>query len=195
MAKPKLQSVVFKSDKPDPEKKRPARRSEQLGFHSPPRAVLYNKNLSGNEKQVAQFLYDHLRPGTNIATGSYETIGEDLGLGKHAVMLCIRELFTHRVIKGIEKVLNSRGGYFHEYRMEMYGCGKLRDASKIKEFKPKVDPVADHSQKILKKVASGKLGSPVETDSGQCADCNGTRWITVPGTRSVKLCETCTGKG
>lgn len=195
MAKKNPKVVSFQSPKAEETKQRPARRSEQLGYFSHPRAVLYNKSLTGNDRSVAWFLYDHLEPGTAYATGSYDTIANDLGIAKPTVIRCIHNLFTHRVIKAIEKIENSRGGYFHRYKMEMYGYGKLRDASKIKEFKPKESPAKDHSQQILRKVKAGKLGDPLFDDGNQCPDCKNTKWVRVEGTKSVRPCQTCKGKG
>lgn len=191
MAKQTQKVVEFKQEKSDKSKPGPAKRSENLGFLHVPRPVLYNKNLSLSAFRVACFLYDHLAPRGNLATGSLDTIANDLGIGRYTVQRAIRELFRYHIIMSVTKQENSRGGYYNEYTMRVYDYPKLR-ASPILTYTKKPESDAEKLAKKLCKKAKNDTSNSVEpSHTIQCNTCRDTRWVQVEGQRASKRCPNC----
>lgn len=191
---PKSKQVIFSSEKAGLQANKPAKRCEQAGFVPFPRFVLYKKGLSAKAKLIAAFLYDHLKPGSNEATGSQDLIAVELELNKRTVQLAIQELYKHHIVMNITRMPNSRGGFYNVYAMRVYDYPELRDCSKIKSFTKTSDKCEKLSKTIQKKAKNGKLGVPQPSDTSICPDCRGTKWVVVKETKSSRRCTTCKTK-
>ena len=183
--------VVFTRPKADPTKPKPKRRSESYGFMPTPREVFYKKSLSATEKLVALWLYDHLKPGTHIATGGQCLIADDLQLNKRTVALAIKQLEKYAIILTTTRYPNSRGGYFNAYSMRIYDNVVPRESENVKRFVLREDKAEMTAKDIARKVKTGKLGRSGEGENETCPRCQGTKWEQVQGTRDSRRCPDC----
>lgn len=191
MAKDKTKPVEFKREKADPNAPRPLKRSEQAGFSQTPRAVKYKKGLSVYSHRVVDFLYDHMKPGTNEASGGIETIAQEMDISRASVVRAIKELYRHHIIMNITRMPNSRGGYFHVYHMRVYDYPSLRETGRLIKFdKPQTD-AQQTAESIKKKVAKGKLPITENPKAELCSVCNGTGLEYVKEFRASRPCTGC----
>jgi predicted transcriptional regulator len=177
-------TVTFTKSKADKDAQRPNRRSEQHGvMHNPFREVFYRKGLSLSARVIALWLYDHLKPGTNEATGSQELIASDLEVNRKTVRKAINELYTRGVIISIDRQQNSSGGFFNIYKMRIYEQ-KQRDTRKILKL------VKPSAKQEIKKAEKTK---PVmgETRLDVCPTCKGTGWEYNSVERVSRRCPAC----
>jgi predicted transcriptional regulator/rubredoxin len=177
-------TITFKQAKAALDAPRPARRSEQHGIMPNAfREVFYRKGLSVSARLVAIWLYDHLKPGGNEATGGQDLIAEDLGITTKTVRSAVKELYRYGVIISIDRQQNSRGGFFNIYKMRIYEQ-KQRDTGKILKLVNPLSAQATQKPKKSKPVV-GKMSLNV------CQICNGTGWEFIPATRASHPCPAC----
>src|SRR6185436_12452618 len=127
-----------------------------------PRAVAYHPELSLSEKFVALWLYDHLKPGTNIATGSQELIAEELGIWDRTVRTAIDGLWKKHIIINIEKHPKQGGGHYLSYDMRIFPLDEPRT-------KPR--PRFKTNAKTTKNTKNSTL-----QPNPDCTFCHGTGW-------------------
>lgn len=193
MPKDKSRTVTFTDQKKKlNQDNESAPRTLQLGDARLPRPVLYHEHLKPTARIVAEWLYDHCKPGTLVATGSHEKIAQDLHLSKPTIIKGITELRKYRIIMTVQQHINKRGVVFNSYALRDYGPADAKAVSKaIKLVKPH-----NPAQGLKKRLKKGEI--PIyENAPVKCTTCNDTKWVTVPGTRSVDRCPDCkkrTGK-
>lgn len=159
-----------------PSKPEKIRRTAQSGNVPFPRAVAYDPNLSLSAKSVALWLYDHLKPGTNIATGSQITIAEDLVLGERTVRQALDELWKNHIIMQIEKNNKLGGGYYLSYHMRIFPSGETRK------------PRPNYNQTPAKLNYQRRKKKPIPTPQTDCSLCYGTGWQITVNPRGAKPC-------
>ena len=95
-SRPKFQNLKSKPKTAD--KAQSIARTAQPGNVLLPRSVFYRTDLQPSERLVAGWLYDHLKPGTNTATGSQDTIALETGLTRRTVLRALDKLWEKHII-------------------------------------------------------------------------------------------------
>ena len=172
--RPKLQDIQASENLPSkPEK---IRRTAQPGNVLFPRAIFYRNDLHPSTRLVAGWLYDHLKPGTNTATGSQTTIAQELGLTKLTVLRAIKELWETHIIMTTEKHNKTGGGFYLSYEMRIFPSDQPR---KQKPTHKK------YTTKIMKPKRAKKHVLKPETE---CQVCYGTGWHILENRQGAKPC-------
>jgi hypothetical protein len=172
--RPKLEDI--KASENQPSKSEKIRRTAQPGNVPFPRAVAYHTDLSNPAKLVAMWLYDHLKPGTNIATGSQDTIAEEMSLGKRTVIYALNELWEKHIIMQTEKNNKTGGGYYLCYQMRIFPNDQPRKQKPIHTKQQK------HTYKTRKTKKSASNPKP------DCQLCYGTGWHILENRQGAKPC-------
>jgi hypothetical protein len=176
--RPKFQNL--KSTSKTKDKPESIARTAQPGNVMLPRAVFYRTDLQPSERLVAGWLYDHLKPGTNTATGSQDTIALELGLGKRSVIRAIDKLWAKHIIISVEKHLKMNG-YYLSYDMRLFPSEESR-----KRSRPRSTKVIDSSDKP-KSAKNDK--TKLSGADPQCQYCYGSGWHILPDRRGTKVCD------
>lgn len=171
-SRPKSRNI--KSSENPPSKAEKIRRVAQAGNVPFPRAVAYDPNLSLYEKFVALWLYDHLKPGTNIATGSQELIAEDLCVCKNTVIAALDKLWKKHIIINIEKHPKQGGGHYLSYDMRIFPLDEPRT-------KPR--PRFKTNPQTTKRTKNSTLQPKAD-----CTFCYGTGWHILENKQGAKPC-------
>ena len=186
-------TVVF-SETPKPKTEQPVRRADQNGYAKAPREVIYNKAIKAGPRLVALWLYDHLLPGSYKATGSLETIANDLGMRKQTVLECIRALLQHGVILYPDQDLNHRNVVYNVYPMK----SPLPEAPReVKKRKPRLkNPPGAFDKKKEPKINAAAYLPYVAPDNGKLANCRlckGSGYQVNERTKESRKCPECRG--
>ncbi len=145
-----------------------------------PRAVFYRTDLQPSERIVGGWLYDHLKPGTNTATGSQDTIALETGLAKSTVIRAIDKLWEKHIIISIEKHLKMNG-YYLSYDMRLFPSEETRKRARPRSTKT----LANSDKPEVAKNDKAKLSSA----NPQCQSCYGTGWHILPNKQGTKVCD------
>jgi hypothetical protein len=173
--RPKLHSIQGNPDLPTVTPK--VRRIAQPGEVLLPRAVAYRTDLTPVTRLVALWLYDHMKPGSNVATGSQLTIAEDLGITDRSVRNALDELWKKHIIMGIESHSKTGGGYYLSYVMRVFPSEVPR------------------KQRLNRKKRSVKINTKKHTKNdgfspkADCPLCYGTGWHILENKQGAKSCD------
>jgi biotin operon repressor len=173
--RPKLHSIQGNPDLPTVTPK--VRRIAQPGEVLLPRAVAYRTDLKPTSRLVALWLYDHMQPGSNVATGSQPTIAEDLGIGEKSVRRAVEELWKKHIIMGIEAHNKTGGGYYLSYVMRVFPSEVPR--------KQRLKHKKQHVKINTKKHTKNDVFSP----KADCPLCYGTGWHILENKQGAKSCD------
>jgi hypothetical protein len=176
--RPKFQTLKSKSQTKD--KPESIARTAQPGNVMLPRAVFYRTDLQPSERIVGGWLYDHLKPGTNTATGSQDTIALETGLAKSTVIRAIDKLWEKHIIISIEKHLKMNG-YYLSYDMRLFPSEETRKRARPRSTKT----LANSDKPEVAKNDKAKLSSA----NPQCQSCYGTGWHILPNKQGTKVCD------
>jgi hypothetical protein len=179
--RPKLTSLDGNSDAPTNTPK--IRRIAQPGDVLFPRAVAYRTDLTLSARMVALWLYDHLAPGTNVANGSQDLIGEELGLTRRTVIKVLDELWKHRIITKIERINKKGGGFYLCYGMQMFPNDNPRTSNRPR--KQRVKQFGQHSNDKKVKDTSQEIKKADEN----CSKCYGSGWECLPKRQGARRCD------
>lgn len=171
------QSRNIKSSENPASKPEKIRRTAQPGNAPFPRAVAYHTTLSMAAKLVALWLYDHLKPGTNIATGSQELIAEELVICEKTVRSAIDELWKKHIIINVEKHPKQGGSYYLSYDMRIFP---------LDEPRTKLRPRFKTNAKSTKSTKSST--SLPNQPNQECPFCYGTGWHILENKQGAKPC-------
>jgi hypothetical protein len=167
------------------------KRAAQIGKAYLWRQVLHRTDLQHTTKLVAIWLYDHCKPGTYIATGSAQTIGDDLGMSARTVKSAIKELRLFKIVMAVNQYRNHRNVVFNTYTMRAYDDDQPR-RKLLKIVKPKPEKSAPSSvtnvREMIAKAEAGEL--PTYAPPPVCPTCRGTKWESVPG-KGARPCPAC----
>lgn len=176
--RPKFQELKIKPENKD--KPQSIARTAQPGNVMLPRAVFYRTDLQPTERLVAGWLYDHMKPGTNIATGSQDTIATELGIGKRTVIKALDTLWDKHIIISIDK--NPKlNGYYLSYGMRLFPSEETR-----KRSRPRSTKVVGNIEKP-KTVTEEK--PKVSAADPNCQYCYGSGWHILPNRQGTKVCR------
>lgn len=176
--RPKFQELKSKSENKD--KPQSIARSAQPGNVMLPRGVFYRTDLQPTERLVAGWLYDHMKPGSNIATGSQDTIAGELGLNERTVRRALDTLWDKHIIISIDK--NPKlNGYYLSYGMRLFPSEEPRKCSR-----PRSTKVVGSIEKP-KTVTEEK--PKVSTADPNCQYCYGSGWHILPNRQGTKVCR------
>lgn len=170
-SRPKLETI--QSSENPPSKPQKIRRTAQPGNVPFPRAIAYHPDLSWPAKLVAMWLYDHLKPGSNTATGSQTTIAEDLRICEKSVRKAIDELWKKHIIMNLEKHSKQGGSYYLSYYMRIFPLDSDRTKSRPR--------FTDTTKRKRTKNASSK-------PNPECSLCYGTGWQILENKQGAKPC-------
>jgi|CXWL01.1.fsa_nt_gi hypothetical protein len=176
--RPKFQNL--KSSSKSKDKPESIARTAQPGNVMLPRAVFYRTDLQPSERLVAGWLYDHLKPGTNTATGSQDTIALEMGLAKGTVIKAIDTLWEKHIIISVEKHLKMNG-YYLSYDMRLFPSEETRKRSRPRSTKT----LTNSDKPKAAKNDKTKLSSA----NPQCQSCYGTGWHILPNKQGTKICD------
>ena len=176
--RPKFQNL--KSSSKSKDKPESIARTAQPGNVMLPRAVFYRTDLQPSERIVGGWLYDHLKPGTNTATGSQDTIALETGLAKSTVIRAIDKLWEKHIIISIEKHLKMNG-YYLSYDMRLFPSEETRKRARPRSTKT----LANSDKPEVAKNDKAKLSSA----NPQCQSCYGTGWHILPNKQGTKVCD------
>lgn len=178
--RPKLTSLDGNLDHPTSTPK--IRRIAQPGDVLFPRAVAYRTDLTLSARMVALWLYDHLAPGTNVANGSQDLIGEELGLTRRTVIKALDELWDKRIITKIERKNKKGGGFYLCYGMQMFP----NDTPRFKRpRKQRVKQFGQHSND--KKIKD--TPQEIKKADENCSKCYGSGWEFLPNRQGARRCD------
>ena len=180
--RPKFQNLKSKSKAKD--KPESIARTAQPGNVMLPRAVFYRTDLQPSERLVAGWLYDHLKPGTNTATGSQDTIALELGLTRRTVIKAIDKLWEKHIIMSIEKHPKING-YYLSYDLRVFPPETSRNSSRPRS---KNIPNTDKPKTTPNKKPKLSPANP------NCPNCYGSGWHILPNRQGSKVCECRTTK-
>ena len=173
--RPKLENIQASENPPSkPEK---IRRTAQPGNVPFPRAIAYHPDLSMSAKLVAMWLYDHLKPGTNTATGSQDTIAQELCLTKKTVREALDELWTTHLIMTTQKHNKTGGGYYLSYEMRLFPSDQPR--------KQKTGNTGNHTKNYKPRKAKKSVSVP----KADCQFCYGSGWHILENRQGAKPCD------
>lgn len=174
-SRPKFQNLKSKSQTRD--KPESIARTAQPGNVMLPRAVFYRNDLQPSERLVAGWLYDHIKPGTNTATGSQDTIALELGFTKPTVVKAIDSLWEKHIIISVEK--NSKiNGYYLSYDMRIFPSEEPR-----KRSRPRSNNTSN--QVKAKDIPNNKFSGA----NPSCTNCYGSGWHILKNRQGAKVCD------
>jgi hypothetical protein len=177
--RPKCQNLKAKSEIKD--KPQPIARTAQPGNVMLPRAVFYRTDLHPSERLVAAWLYDHMKPGSNIATGGQDTIALELGINERTVRRALDKLWDKHIIVSIEKNLKLNG-YYLSYAMRLFPSEEPRKRSRPRP----TNKTSDNSDKpTVAKEEKTKLSIA----NTECQYCYGSGWYILPNRQGTKICD------
>lgn len=187
-SRPKLQNLEAKTQ--TKEKAQVIARTAQPGNVLLPRAVFYRTDLQPSERLVAGWLYDHLKPGTNIATGSQETIALETGLSTSTVQRALDGLWAKNIIISVEKNLKLNG-YYLSYAMRIFPAEEPRKRSRTSSTKVAETKVieATTTDNSAQSQASESDTPKIRTPKPSCPHCYGSGWMRLADRKGVQRCE------
>lgn len=178
--RPKFQELKSKSE--SKEKPQSIARTAQPGNVILPRAIFYRTDLELSERMVAGWLYDHIKLGTNIATGSQDTIATQLGLNKRTVIRALDVLWEKNIIIFIEKH-TKLNGYYLSYGMRLFPSEEPR-----KRSRPRSTKVVDNINKPNPKTSTEDKPKLSAADPN-CQYCFGSGWHRLPDRQGTQVCR------
>lgn len=183
--RPKLTSLDGNLDNPTSTPK--IRRIAQPGDVLFPRAVAYRTDLTLSARMVALWLYDHLAPGTNVANGSQDLIGEELGLCLNTVLKALDELWKNRIITKIERKNKKGGGFYLCYGMQMFPSDSPRVNNRPR--KQRVKQLNQHTNQDKKERNVKSNTQEIKKADENCSKCYGSGWEFLPKRQGARRCD------